>query len=424
MSDRAFRRDPSYRKHKASGQAVVTIPDGFGGRKDYLLGKYGSKESRIEYRCRLAEWEAAGRRIPQKPSETDITINELALAYWKHAEQYYRRPDGTHTNELNDWKLSLKPLRLLYGHTSAREFGPLALESLRLAIMTGSWMDEKEKQRRTKKGHKLDCCRGVVNQRVGRIKRLFRWGASKQLLPIEVYQALSTLDGLQRGRSGARETEAVKPVPVAWVEATVPGMLPTVADMVMLQLHTGMRPGEMCVMRAIDIDMGGKVWIYRPGSDQGPAGQHKTAYRGHGRVVPLGPRAQEIVKRHLKTDVSAYLFSPREAIAEKLAALRAKRKTRVQPSQQDRSKRRPKVQAGEHYTTPSYAYSIRRAVVKANRIAAEQAAERNEEAPAPIPHWHPHQLRHTKATEARPGRGDQGPGRAPLRRGRPRRTTA
>jgi hypothetical protein len=32
-------------------------------------------------------------------------------------------------------------------------------------------------------------------------------------------------------------------------------MRPTLADMVRLQLETGMRPGELCVMRAVDIDM-------------------------------------------------------------------------------------------------------------------------------------------------------------------------
>lgn len=29
---------PSYRRHKASGQAIVTLPDGHGRRRDVLLG--------------------------------------------------------------------------------------------------------------------------------------------------------------------------------------------------------------------------------------------------------------------------------------------------------------------------------------------------------------------------------------------------
>jgi uncharacterized protein (TIGR03000 family) len=43
-----FRRDPSYRLHQQSGQAIVTLADGFGGRKDFLLGPYGTPASKAE----------------------------------------------------------------------------------------------------------------------------------------------------------------------------------------------------------------------------------------------------------------------------------------------------------------------------------------------------------------------------------------
>jgi integrase len=380
-------RVPSYRRHKQSGQAIVTLTDGLGGRKDILLGKWKSKGSRDEYKRVIAEWLAAGRHQSVADAAKDITINELSLAFIIHAKQHYRRADGTLTNEFNDLKLSLKPLWTLYGHTPAGAFGPLALETVRKAIVTGSWMDEKEKAKRQNRGQKLDCSRGVTNQRVGRIRRMFRWAASKQMVPVTVYQALLTLDGLKRGRCDARETAPVKPVAVAWVEATLPYLLPMVADMVRLQLLSGARPGEIVIMRAIDIDTSGSVWLYRPG-------RHKMEYRGGGRVIPLGPRAQEIVRRYLRPDVSAYLFSAREAVAAWRTQLRQNRKSKVQPSQQDRSRRRPKVRPGDCYTTNSYACAIKRGVLKANVVNEAQ------ELPL-IPHWHPHQLRHTKATEIR-----------------------
>jgi hypothetical protein len=50
-------RVPTYRQHTQSGQAIVTLPDGLGGRKDVLLGKYGTKESRTAYARVIAEWE-------------------------------------------------------------------------------------------------------------------------------------------------------------------------------------------------------------------------------------------------------------------------------------------------------------------------------------------------------------------------------
>ena len=55
---------PSYRLHKQSGQAVVTLRDSLGNRRDVLLGKYGTAESRAEYARVIAEWEASHRCLP------------------------------------------------------------------------------------------------------------------------------------------------------------------------------------------------------------------------------------------------------------------------------------------------------------------------------------------------------------------------
>jgi hypothetical protein len=44
-------RTPSYRLHKSSGQAVVTLTDALSGtREDYLLGLHGTRTSRVEFR--------------------------------------------------------------------------------------------------------------------------------------------------------------------------------------------------------------------------------------------------------------------------------------------------------------------------------------------------------------------------------------
>jgi integrase len=161
--------------------------------------------------------------------------------------------------------------------------------------------------------------------------------------------------------------------------------------MIQLQRLTGARPGEVCSMRACDIDMSGKVWLYRPA-------QHKTRHRGKERVIALGPQAQEIIRPFLQLDTQAYLFSPRRALEEKRLAARAARKTKVQPSQQNRRKRKPKVQPGDRYTTPAYCYAIHRACQRANRKMLEAGPCRPEDL---IPHWHPHQIRHTHATEVR-----------------------
>jgi integrase len=369
-------RVPSYRLHRQSGQAVVTLTDSLTGqRKDRLLGKYGTAASKEEYKRVVLEWEANGRRLPEAAPASDLTIAELIERYWRHVEGYYRHADGTPTGEVQAMRYALRPLNYLHGQTLAADFGPAALKAVRELMVKGFQHPKYGKQR--------PVCRTQVNARVKRIRRMFKWGVENDLVPAGVHQALCAVAALKRGRTEARESKPVLPVARAVVEDTLPILRPMMADMVRLQLETGMRPGELVVMRACDLDMTGPVWLYRPSS-------HKTLHHGHERVVPIGQRGQEIIRRHLATDTLAYLFSPRKLMEERAAALRAARKSKVQPSQQDRRKRRPKKAPGEVYTVTAYSHAIAQAIKRHNRGKPE--AEH-------IPHWHPHQLRHLRALE-------------------------
>jgi len=69
---------PKYSRHKASGQAVVTL-----GGRDFYLGKYGTKASKVEYDRLIGEWLAAGRRSSATSDATEITMAELLVAYLK-----------------------------------------------------------------------------------------------------------------------------------------------------------------------------------------------------------------------------------------------------------------------------------------------------------------------------------------------------
>jgi integrase len=389
---------PSYRRHKQSRQAIVTLTDGFGGRRDILLGKYGTAASRAEYARVLAEWEANGRRLPKPTAAADLTVTELIRAFWCHAEQHYRHPDGRPTDEIACLRAALRPLRELYGHTAAKDFGPLALKAVRQKMIESVDL-------RTGR----PWCRGNINLHTYRIRHVFKWGVENELIPPAVLIGLQAVRGLQKGRCAARESEPVKPVPEAFVTLVLPHVSAPVRAMIELQLLTGMRPGEVIIIRGIDIDMTGKVWLYRPGSDQGPEGAHKTAWRGHGKVIAIGPRAQEIIKEFLKPNVEAYLFSPADAMEVFIAKRRKERKTRVQPSRADpRRKAKPNRTWGAHYSVDSYRRAIGRGILFANTArACDPCKELDQEErcaackAAAVPHWHPHQLRHTKATEIR-----------------------
>ena len=378
------RRIPSYRYHKASDQAVVVLD----GRSHYL-GPWDSPESRSRYDRALAEWLAGGRRDrdPAPPSvpEPRPSVSELILAYWRHAEGHYRGPDGTPTEELGNIKAALRHLRALYGPTPAADFGPLALHAVRDRMVLGG------------------LARSTVNGWVNRIRRMFRWAASVEMVPAAVVQALDTLAGLQKGRSGAREPEPIGPVALADVEAVLPLLPRPVAAMVRVQLLTGMRPGEACQMRGRDIAREGGAWVYRPAS-------HKTAWRGMGRAIPLGPRAMEVIEAFAGADPDAYLFDPRAAVAEHHAERSSLRKSRPTPS--ETARRRPEPGSGHAtcYSRASYLNAIVRAcdrafphptirkargkplgdVEKAELLAWRKAHR-----------WHPNQLRHAAATAVR-----------------------
>jgi len=375
---------------------VVTLPDGRGGRRDVQQGEFGSPASRAEYDRVIAEWMANQRRLSAAPTGPRLTVDELLVAYWEHVEADYRHADGTPTSEVHNIKLALRPLRSLYGHTSVADFDSLALEAVRDQMIRG--------------GH----ARGRVNKDIDRIKRVFKWGVARRLVPASVLQLLQAVEGLRSGRSAAKETEPVRPVAEAVVEETLPHVSDQVAAMARLQLLTGMRPGEAVVMRGLDLDTSAPVWFYRPGSDRGRYGAHKNAYRGQDRVIAIGPRAQEVLRPWLRLNLQEYLFQPREARGAFNAKRRARRVCKVYPCERKKKpKRRPKKAPGEQYTTVSYAHAIADGCLKAHAskcVGCKRAekephkdwATRARTCPGLAAFaWHPNQLRHTKATEIR-----------------------
>ena len=78
-------RIPSYRLHTPTGQAVVTISG-----KDFYLGKHDSPMRHAAYKRLIAEW-LANHQLESRPASSSRTVNEILLAYLRHAQQYYRK---------------------------------------------------------------------------------------------------------------------------------------------------------------------------------------------------------------------------------------------------------------------------------------------------------------------------------------------
>ena len=351
-------RPPKYRRQKgARGKPDRAFVEWHGQR--IYLGVHGTAASRAAYGRIISEWKAAGGTLPVDADQ--ITVAELTARFWRHAKGYYRKPDGTPTSTLSDFRVALRPLSSLYGDEPAAEFGPRALRTVRQ-----TWLD-------------ADLSRKTISTYTACIRRVFKWAASHEIVPTSVSQALSTVEGLRRGRSTARETERITPVPAVCIRQVRSYVSRQIWAMIEIQRLTGMRPGEVCAMRACDLDTRGKVWTYQPED-------HKTAWHGHDRVIYLGPRAQAFVRPFLRHDMTAHLFSPVDAEAERLEQRHAARTTPMNcgnvPGSRGVDAQRRRV--GTRYSRDTY----RRAVVRACKAAD-------------VDPWSPGRLRHNAATRLR-----------------------
>jgi integrase len=357
---------PKYRKHKASGQAVVTI-----GGVDHYLGPFSSKASRIEYDRVIGEWITSGRPASVARSN-DLTVAEICQRYKAYAEGYYSNPATVATIAS-----ACRTLRLRYGSSLAVEFGPLALKCVR--------------QQFIEIGHSRTYC----NRLTDLIRRMFKWATSEQLVPIATWQALTAVSGLRCGHTQAPENKPIGPVDDATVDATLPHLSGVVAAMVKLQRLTGMRPDEVCRLRPCEVDRSAEVWTYSPA-------KHKTAFRGRQRTVFIGPKGQDVLRPFLLRDSQAFCFVPAEAVAKQLEQRHAARATPLSCGNRpgsNRVRRRSRRSAGQQYDVHSYRRAIHYACDRADRLAHQAQPVVPDE--RLVPRWSPNRLRHSAATEIR-----------------------
>lgn len=387
------RRFPSYpRAAHRNGQARIRLHG-----RDVYLGPHGSPQSWAEYERLMAEWRAGmsvstirAKDASQPVSGAVKTVNDLVLTFWEYATTNYSRRDGQPATELGEYRLAIRPLRRLYGHVPVREFGPLALEAVQRAMADGTWLTPAEHLHRRKIGKPARWSRLTSNKRVARLKRIWKWAASRELIPVEYFDRLRTVEGIPAGRGLAIEHAPVGPVPHADLIRTLRALHRTARSIALTQMLTGARPGEIVNMRPadlvrsgpVDLELGvrldaGKVWVYRPRT-------HKTQHRGQSRVILIGPKAQAVLKPFLEgRDAEAFVFSPREVRESMDAERKAGRQTPMTPSQARRKPKRHKRKwPGQRYTVTSYGRAIRDACLAHG-----------------IPLWHPHQLRHNAASK-------------------------
>ncbi len=365
-----------------------------GRRPQYNQRFYGSRtDVTREYKRWLKRWRLDG--LLQDPTATTgITIAEFAQTYLDHAQRYYRK-HGRATSHIWKVRSALQNLVDAVGDSRSSCVTSRILRDLKrqgLVSVNGElFADALTPPLLANLRDELDqpdAKRKTINDWITIIRQAWSWGAQKGLIDSDVALRLSTVSMLTKGRSSSAEYAVVKPIHWSVVEATLEQCTSIVQAMIKLQWHTGMRPGEVCVLRPADVETKGDVWLYCPT-------EHKGEHIDRRRVVALGPVTQKILTPFLQRDLTGFCFEP---VASSIERGRTPRQT-----------------IGKRYTTGSYRRAIHRAcdrafppegaIAQSEDESAQKWRARLGDAWSQVQEWRaehqwsPHQLRHAKEAQ-------------------------
>lgn len=181
-------------------------------------------------------------------------------------------------------------------------------------------------------------CRKTANRRTTQIVRVFRWGVQEGIVAVSVWHAIQSVDAIQPGREGSTDYDRIGPVPDEHFDLVAAKVPKRIRDIMIVHRATGMRSGEILSMTPAQCDMTGDDWLYFPR-------HHKTKNHEKDRIVGVPREVVPILLEHM-------------------------------PPAPDRPFFPIKVN--------SYYNAVKRACLKIG-----------------IEPWHPHQLRHTAATNVK-----------------------
>ena len=347
-------RQLKYHHAKSRDRAFIKYPKGSRCKRytEWLPGAYDSPESRAAFERSLGYYLQHGDVPPWVAGEMSTIVDQTAASAPRRrgptvdamCDEFQRHKETDYCHgEACHYRSAIKRLRWLYGKSPARAMGRRELREVRsLMVKAGN-------------------CRKTINGQIARLKAVFVWAAEEEMVPDEVPGRLASLRPLKRGKA-AHDNPPVEPVSDEIVERTIKVLPPTAASLVRLLRVSGARSGELFSLRGQDIQRKlPDLWIYQPA-------EHKSAWRGHSRTIFFGPQAIEILRPILRAS------KPEELVF-------------VRPQWEDyRNRNRHTI--GTAWSKSSFGALIRRTCARFE-----------------IPKWHPHQLRHAKATEVynRPG---------------------
>jgi integrase len=254
-----------------------------------VLGPAGSAEAQAAYgklvadlaRKDVAAAIGAVKRRQAVPRDTKpaVTLNELFLRYVTERMPTYS------TEERKCLQTIIREARKLFGETSVADFGPLRLQVVRDAMIERGWS------------------RSYINHQVKRLRRIFRWGVSKELVPVEIVAALATVESLKYGEAPGESRER-RALSEDQIQAVRGHLIERWRDPFDVMLLCGCRPGELLKLTTGGVDRSGEIW-------RAELKQHKNSHRGKSRTLFFNATAQLILRKYLSADPAAKLFPMR-----------------------------------------------------------------------------------------------------------------
>ena len=270
----------------------------------HWFGHESDPASRQKYAAFLTEQQQSPAGVQALPPKT-CSVNEVCLAFLTKYATRYRRPDGNPSAEVDCFKSAIRILKPLFGETPAAEFGPVRLRVVRDAMIAAQWS------------------RNFINKQIRRVRMMFRFAVSLELIPASILAALDSFSALSEGETSAPDhapRAAVSEASLNAVRLVLTAYHRDICDLLML---TGARPGEVMSLTGAMIERTGDVW-------RANLRHHKTAKRGKSRILYFNISAQAILMRHGKADPQARLFPTRRDSLSR-AFQRACKRAKVEP---------------------------------------------------------------------------------------------
>ena len=219
-----------------------------------------------------------------------VSLRELHEAYLAQR----RRPVGA--SDRDNIKLVFAFIITLFPNATTADFDAEKLEALINFLI------------RQKSRFRKPYSRKYINKLVGFVRSVFRWGATKKLVSYKIVAELALVPALQYGEALHENDEREDASPEAIIATIRHLKEPQFIDMVILQVLTGMRPSELCNLKAGEIKKcfcrktGKNVWTFVPY-------HHKTKWKGKKRSITLGDEEMTILQKYM-TDKNAddFLF--------------------------------------------------------------------------------------------------------------------